>query len=135
MSTRRAAKASANTGSFGRSLALLFAVLIAALGACHSEVVIPFPDAGDPCSGSDGDHIDCARFPETTCGGGGTTCPRTIYGCADGGYFSQTDYSECPPEGGGRDAMLLGDVSLIAPDAATGPETPDGSDGGDEPGD
>jgi hypothetical protein len=111
---------------------LFFAVVTAGAGACHSEPVIPFPDAGDPCADTDGDHIDCARFPETTCGGGATACPREIYGCADGGYFSQLDYSDCPPEAGGRDATLLGDVSFIQEDdASTGLDVSPDGEGGD----
>jgi hypothetical protein len=116
-----------------RPLTLLVVVVTAGAGACHSEPVIPFPDAGDPCTDPSGNHaIDCARFPETTCGGGATTCPREIYGCADGGYFSQLDDSDCPPEAGGRDAALLGDVSLIREDdASAGQEASADGDGGD----
>ena len=133
-SLRRVEACSRSRSLFGALALFVFAVVTAGLGACHSEPVIPFPDAGDPCANTAGNNaIDCARFPETTCGGGATTCPRAIYGCADGGYFSQMDYSDCPPEAGGRDATLLGDVSLIGPDdASTDPEaSADAGEGGD----
>jgi hypothetical protein len=112
---------------------LVLLALTGALGACHAEPVIPFPDAGDPCATRSGNHaIDCARFPDTTCGASSTSCPREIYGCADAAYFSTEDYSQCPPEAGGRDATLFGDVSLFPDDAFTGREAPDGGDGGGE---
>jgi len=113
-----------------RGFSLLFLVVVAltgGLGACHAEPVIPFPDAGDPCASSAANHaIDCARYGETTCGTSSTTCPRLLYGCADAAYFSQEDYSECPPEAGGRDAELSGDVSFIQDETSTGLPAPDG---------
>lgn len=95
-------------------MAALGLALLVGGAACHSsEPVIPFPDAGDPCSG--GAHkIDCAQYAETTCVVSGTTCPRQTYGCADAAYFTSQDYSECPPEAG-VDAGLL-DVSLFGND-------------------
>jgi len=103
---------------------LLLAALAAGGGACHSqEPVIPFMDAGDPCSGGSGPHaLDCAQYAETTCVVEGTTCPRETYGCADAAYFTNDDYSQCPPEGGGGDAPQLGDVSLFGDDASEGPD-------------
>jgi hypothetical protein len=112
-------------------LAALLGVLARQAGACHSaEPVIPFMDAGDPCSaGGDAHAIDCAQFAETTCVVQGSTCPRETYGCADAAYFTKDDYSDCP-EGGGVDAPLLGDVSLLGDGAVIG-EAGDGGDAAD----
>ena len=111
-------------------LAALLAALAAAPGACHSaEPVIPFMDAGDPCSGADAHAIDCAEFAETTCVVQGSTCPRETYGCADAAYFTKDDYSQCP-EGGGPDAPLLGDVNLLG-DGTLIEAGDAGDDGGD----
>jgi hypothetical protein len=101
-------------------IAATVASLAACLAACHStEPVIPFMDAGDPCtSGGDAHAIDCAEFAETRCVVQGSVCPRVTYGCADAAYFSSDDYSQCPPEGGGVDAKPLGDASLLG-DGAT----------------
>jgi hypothetical protein len=118
----------------------LFAVLLAALAmggdACQSaEPVIPFMDAGDPCSGGSSAHaIDCAQFAETTCVVKGSVCPRETYGCADAAFFTKDYYSQCPPEAGGGDAALLGDVSLFGDDASEGPDAP-ASDASDAAGD
>jgi hypothetical protein len=115
-------------------LVLLLAALWTGGGACHSpEPVIPFMDAGDPCSGSTAHAIDCAEYAETTCVIAGSTCPRETYGCADAAYFTKSDYSECPPEAGGSDAAQLGDVSLFGDDVSEGPEV--GSDASDASGD
>jgi hypothetical protein len=124
-------------GYGGMLLLLLLAALATGGGACHSaEPVIPFMDAGNPCSGSSAHAIDCAQYAETTCVVAGTTCPEEIYGCADAAYFTKDDYSQCPPEGGG-DAAQLGDVSLLGDDASEGPEAAanDASDASDAPGD
>ena len=128
MSSRRRVKKSPR----GSWLFFLVAALAGGTGACHAEPVIPFPDSGDPCvSGASNHAIDCSRFGETTCGTSSTSCPRLLYGCADAAYFSQEDYSECPPEAG-RDADLLGDVSLIPVDAPTGLPAPDAGEGDGE---
>jgi hypothetical protein len=115
------------TATLGLSLSL---AVVAAVAGCHKEVVIPFPDSGDPCSGaSNGRQIDCAEFGDQTCVVPGSTCPRIVYGCADGGYFETQDDSECPAEAGGTDAAQFGDVSLVgAPDASDAGDASDGSD-------
>jgi hypothetical protein len=119
----------------GTFLGVLLAALVAG-GACHSqEPVVPFMDAGNPCSGAAGPHpIDCAQYAETTCVVQGSTCPAETYGCADAAYFTKDDYSMCPPEGGGGDAAQLGDVALFGDDVAEGPEgaASDASDASDD---
>ena len=104
------------------SLAVLLAGLAGGAGACHKETVIPFPDAGNPCgaggAGGDAHAIDCAEFPDTTCGAEETTCPRELYGCADASYYATTDYSQCPPEAGPSDATSPSDARLFGDDAS-----------------
>ncbi len=105
-------------------------------GACsRQEPVYPFIDAGDPCAASPTAHpIDCAQFADTTCVVEGGTCPREIYGCADASYFTDQDYSQCPPEAG-SDVALLGDGGVIGNDA-TGDSAGEGGDAtSDAPGD
>jgi len=97
---------------------------------------VPFPDSGDPCSGAgNSQQIDCAEYANQTCVVPGSTCVRTVYGCADGGYFQKQDDSQCPQDGGGSDSSQVGDVSLIgaddASDAADALDATDGSDAGD----
>lgn len=107
------------------------AVAFAVSAGCNQkEVVYPFIDSGDPCSGADSSQqIDCAELGDQTCVVPGSICPRTIYGCADGGYFKTQDDSQCPAEAGGMDAAQFGDVSLIGPqDASDAGDASDGSD-------
>jgi hypothetical protein len=91
--------------------------------------VIPFPDSGDPCASSQ--TLDCARFSQTTCGTGSTTCPRQIFGCADAAYFAREDYSQCLAEAGPSDAAPVDEVGLFENDASSGADAPDASEAGD----
>ena len=83
-----------------------------ALVSCNSpEPVIPFADAGDPCT--TGTHINCGQYPETTClSGVDAGCARLTYRCADAAYFSKVDMSRCP-EAGPDSSSDFGDASLI----------------------
>lgn len=95
-------------------------VCLLALGlvlvSCKSqEPVVPFPDAGDPCSASAaaGSQINCGQYPETTCVAEvDAGCARVTYGCADAAYFTNVDTSRCP-EAGPDSSSGFGDASLI----------------------
>lgn len=114
----------------GDALVILAGALVLAAAACHSEPVIPFMDAGDPCS-SPTHTLDCSEFADTTCGTTSTSCPRLVYGCEDAAPFSREDYSECPPEAG-LDAPSLGDVSLLGDGALLGDAGEAGGDAASE---
>ena len=98
----------------------LLAALATAAAACSKSqpVVIPFPEAGDPCSTPP--NLDCGRYYAVTCtleSDGG--CAVHLYGCADGSYFMNVDDSKCPEAGPDTYGGVHGDVSLIPPDATT----------------
>ncbi|HTQ46920.1 MAG TPA: hypothetical protein VMI75_29400 [Polyangiaceae bacterium] len=101
----------------------LLAALATAAAACSTSqpAVVPFPEAGDPCSTPP--NIDCARFSGVTCTlDAGAGCAVHFYGCADGGYFVAVDDSKCPEAGPDTSGGVHGDVSLIPPGDATTPD-------------
>jgi hypothetical protein len=96
----------------------LLAALATAAAACSTsqQAVVPFPEAGDPCSTPP--NLDCGRFSGVTCTlDAGAGCVVHLYGCADGGYFVSVDDSKCPEAGPDTSGGVHGDVSLIPPDA------------------
>jgi hypothetical protein len=99
-------------------LRLLAALATTAAACSTSQQVVPFPDAGDPCSTPP--NIDCGRFSGVTCTiEADAGCAVHQYGCADGGYFTSIDDSKCPEAGPDTSGGVHGDVSLIPPDATT----------------
>lgn len=98
----------------------LLAALGTAAAACSTsqQAVVPFPEAGDPCSTPP--NLDCGRFSGVTCTlDAGAGCAVHLYGCADGGYFARVDDSKCPEAGPDTSGGVHGDVSLIPADAST----------------
>jgi hypothetical protein len=99
----------------------LLAALATAAAACskaQQPVVVPFPEAGDPCSTPP--NVDCGRFAGVTCTlDAGAGCAVHLYGCADGGYFVVVDDSKCPEAGPDTSGGVHGDVSLFSGDATT----------------
>lgn len=102
------------------NLLRLLAALATAAAACSTSqpAVVPFPEAGDPCSTPP--NIDCGRFNGVTCTlDAGAGCAVHLYGCADGGYFASVDDSKCPEAGPDTLGGVHGDVSLFSGDATT----------------